>query len=171
MKRFRGVSDRARREADLFLADLTGVPLVRPAALPAPVAEDSEDSSQGEIVLLEEEGEPEGLVLPSDDAEDEAAPVPFDAGIPMLGRILWPALGFPAVVVPGANPRREPTRDVDATRCLTLLVLTNRPTLSPEEAARSLRIVPWSQRGRRYIPDGEPGAFKATGPVTGSAAP
>jgi hypothetical protein len=200
MKRSFGVSEKVRRDADLFFADLTGEPLSRPRrradpirplpslsattedyhfeerqrALPAS-SETSEavpvlgedGGGEGEIILLsreaEEEGE-QGELIPTNQepeyvAEDRQVPI---EGIPLLGRILWPALGFPAVVTPSADPRKEPSLEVDATRCLTLLVLTNRPTLSAEEAAKNLRIVPWSQRGRRYIAEGQAGVFNAT---------
>ena len=156
MKRFFGVSDGIRRDADLFFADLTGEPVRRRRA----------PSEDGEIILVEEEAAGEGEhaepILATYEPEDlfEEAQPPSD-GIPMLGRILWPALGFPAVVTPSANPRQEPSLDVDATRCFTLLVLSNRPKLSPEEAAQHLRLVPWSQRGRRHIATGKGHAFDA----------
>jgi len=186
MKRLFGVSDRIRRDADLFFADLTGEPVPRrrrrraepvgplpPApsptsgAVPAAAEEEQEDSREGEIILLpkereDEAGEESSLVPRQYESEypEEEGQGPI-AGIPMLGRILWPALGFPAVIVPGSNPRKEPSLEVDATRCLTLLVLTNRPTLTSQEAAEHLRIVPWAQRGRRSIAKGRTGAFDA----------
>ena len=123
---------------------------------------------EGEIIVLSREAEYEEAErggAAAVFADEEAYPaeegqLPQDA-FPVLGRILWPALGFPAVVTPAAAPKKEPSFDVDATRCLTLLVLTNTPKLPAAEAARRLRIVPWAQRGRRFIPDGKPGAFAA----------
>ena len=134
-----------------------------PENVPEPAVE---DSGEDEIVLLaghpeqpDEQGE---IVVVEQESEDEAGDAPTAVeGIPMLGRILWPALGFPAVVTPGVDPRKEASLEVDATRCLTLLVLTNRPRLRADEAARHLRIVRWDERGRRNIADGQPGAFAA----------
>ena len=60
-------------------------------------------------------------------------------------RILWPALGFPAVIAPGGKS------DAEATRCITLLVLSNQRALTPDAVARHLRCVPWAERGRRHI--------------------
>ncbi|MEO5742224.1 MAG: metallophosphoesterase family protein, partial [Vicinamibacterales bacterium] len=66
-------------------------------------------------------------------------------GEPVKARILWPALGFPAVIAPGGKA------DAESTRCITLLVLTDQQTLTPADAARHLRCVPWGQRGKRHI--------------------
>jgi hypothetical protein len=75
-------------------------------------------------------------------------------------RILWPALGFPAVIAPRSQP---PTggdeASGNATRCICVLVLSDSPRLSKVTAARYLRYVPWTQRGRRHIPADAPGAF------------
>jgi hypothetical protein len=60
-------------------------------------------------------------------------------------RILWPALGFPAVIAPGGKS------DAETTRCITLLVLSNQQALTGDDVARHLRCVPWAQRGRRHI--------------------
>ena len=89
--------------------------------------------------------------LPSTEYEGEFAP-------PRV-RILWPALGFPAVIAPRANASGDPVRISDATRCLTLLVLSDRKVLGPDVVAASLRYVPWSERGRRHIPAGAAGSF------------
>jgi 3',5'-cyclic AMP phosphodiesterase CpdA len=78
---------------------------------------------------------------------------------PVHGRILWPALGFPAVVTPSERPSSFTMRDGDATKCICVLVLTNRRELSKAEAARYLRYVPWPDRGRRHIPAGAAGSF------------
>jgi hypothetical protein len=72
-------------------------------------------------------------------------------------RILWPALGFPAVIQP-----RETGDDSDATHCICVLLLSERQYLSKSEAARHLRIVPWAQRSRRYIAAGQAGSFLET---------
>jgi len=79
---------------------------------------------------------------------------------PVRARILWPALGFPAVIAPRSTPSASPFAEGDATRCICLLVLSNRRWLSKQEVARYLRIVPWEQRGRRHIPAGQPGSFR-----------
>lgn len=66
-------------------------------------------------------------------------------GTPVKVRILWPALGFPAVVAPGVKS------DADAAKNITLLVLSNKPSLSSDDVAKNLRCVPWAQRGRRHL--------------------
>lgn len=81
------------------------------------------------------------------------------AGAPVLARILWPALGFPAVVAPRQAASGSPMLDGDATRCVCALVLSERPELSKADAARHLRYVPWGRRGRRHIRADEPGGF------------
>jgi hypothetical protein len=80
--------------------------------------------------------------------EGESAPA-----TPVRARILWPALGFPAVIA----PRARPSDVADATRCICVLLLSNCKTLSKADAARYLRYVPWAQRTRRHIPAGQPG--------------
>jgi Calcineurin-like phosphoesterase/Hemopexin len=75
-------------------------------------------------------------------------------------RILWPALGFPAVIAPSTTSKRDPAGRSVA-RAASLLLLCNRQTLSAEDAARHLRIVTWKERTRRYIADGQPGCFTA----------
>lgn len=88
-------------------------------------------------------------------AADEAEVNP---GGGLAVRILWPALGFPAVIAPGtAQGSRIPA----PARQASVLLLSNRPTLTAEDAARDLRVVPWVQRARRYIPSGQPGCFTA----------
>jgi len=75
-------------------------------------------------------------------------------------RILWPALGFPAVIAPRRPPTESAMLDADATRCICVLVLSNRKNgLSKAEAAKYLRYVPWAERGRRHIPPEQPGSF------------
>jgi hypothetical protein len=67
-------------------------------------------------------------------------------------RILWPALGFPAVIAPRTGHAADsPMADGDATRCICVLLLSDSKNLSKEEAARYLRYVPWDARGRRHI--------------------
>lgn len=75
-------------------------------------------------------------------------------------RILWPALGFPAVVAPQANGSSDPFA-TDPSRSLCALILSNRKYLSKEDAARYLRVVAWSERDRRTIPAGQAGSFSA----------
>jgi lysozyme len=89
--------------------------------------------------------------------EEAEAPGPTTAST-VKARILWPALGFPAVVTPNSPPSPVPMRDGDASRCICVLVATNKQTLTPAEAAQHLRCVPWAQRGRRRI---EANAFAA----------
>lgn len=81
--------------------------------------------------------------------ENQLAPTAKPAGI--QARILWPALGFPAVVTPSATPSPNTLRDGDATRCICLLILCSKDNLTVQDVARSLRCVPWTQRGRRSI--------------------
>ncbi len=75
-------------------------------------------------------------------------------------RILWPALGFPAVIAPRDPPSESAMRECDATRCICLLLLSNQRYLSKRQVANSLRYVPWIDRGRRFIPAGEAGSFR-----------
>jgi hypothetical protein len=89
------------------------------------------------------------------DAEVSAA----DDTAPVHARILWPALGFPAVIAPRTPPSTSQMQEADATRCITVLVISNRPYLSKAEAAAGLRFVPWRDRHRRNIPSGAAGAF------------
>jgi len=103
-------------------------------------------------------------------------PAPFDdfllefehekpAGAPtraIRARILWPALGFPAVVAPRDPPAASAMSDADATRCICILLLSDRRYLSKAEVTKYLRYVPWLQRGRRHIPAGQGGSFDET---------
>ncbi len=91
----------------------------------------------------------------------EAADGP-SAGAHVRARILWPALGFPAVIAPRAGATGSPMTQGDATRCVTVLLLSERKFLSKEEAARHLRYVPWSDRGRRHMAAGAAGTFAET---------
>ncbi len=84
-------------------------------------------------------------------AVDESTHVP--------ARILWPALGFPAVIAPGSS---DPAI---AARTICLLVLSDRDPrrhpLSKRDVARHLRIVPWAQRReKRYLRPGGAESFQ-----------
>jgi hypothetical protein len=76
----------------------------------------------------------------------ESAPTPY-----VRARILWPALGFPAVIAPRAQAVGTAMQNGDATRCVTVLLLSDRKFLSKREAATHLRCVPWAERARRHI--------------------
>jgi hypothetical protein len=84
---------------------------------------------------------------------------PAESTGPLQARILWPALGFPATIAPRSQASGSPFKASDATRCVTLLVLTNRAVLSPAEVAGALRYVPWGGRGRRNLPAGPNASF------------
>ena len=102
-------------------------------------------SDDGEFVTIDPQG-----------AEDDAAAREAAGGSAVRARILWPALGFPAVIAPGGKS------DAEATRCITLLVLSNQRALTPDAVARHLRCVPWAERRRRHIAEG----FVAASDVT-----
>jgi N-acetylmuramoyl-L-alanine amidase/3',5'-cyclic AMP phosphodiesterase CpdA len=74
-------------------------------------------------------------------------------------RILWPALGFPAVIEPQEHGSNDPLA-TSATRGICVLLLSDQPNLGKEDAAQYLRIVPWPQRTRRQIAAGQPGSFR-----------
>src|SRR5215468_9927897 len=63
---------------------------------------------------------------------------------PVKACILWPALGFPAVIAPRQGASSNPGV-TDASHSTCILVLTAKP-LTREEAARYLRYVPWQER-------------------------
>jgi Calcineurin-like phosphoesterase len=89
-------------------------------------------------------------------AHELSAPASGAAHPPTVAaRILWPALGFPAVIAPRTGS--QGTYGVQRSVCV--LLLSDRPALSREDAARHLRIVPWKQRARRRIEQGQPGSF------------
>jgi hypothetical protein len=104
-------------------------------------------------------GEHDALVSPfrQEEAEEEG---PSGSGSPVRARILWPALGFPAVIAPRDASKRG-TAPADATRCIHVLLLSNRAKLTRDDVAHHLRFVPWDARERRHIKDGEPGTFRA----------
>lgn len=93
-----------------------------------------------------------GRQLPREEQRNPNPPVPvarrvdntLDDVTYVAARILFPALGFPAVIFPsGHNPLPNPTSGVQ------LLMLTAR-RITPRDVARHLRYVPWSQRRERY---------------------
>jgi hypothetical protein len=107
---------------------------------------ETDPQPDGEVVIVQSEVEEE---------KEETRP----ASSPVRARILWPALGFPAVIAPRRQARGYPMVDGDATKCVCVLLVSNRKFLSKEEAARYLRYVPWSQRGTRHIAAGAAGSF------------
>ncbi len=80
------------------------------------------------------------------------------ASRPVMARILWPALGFPAAIAPRPGAPQAPA-DSDATKTICVLLLSNTPTLTSQDAARYLRCVPWADRTRRIINAGDIGSF------------
>jgi hypothetical protein len=93
-----------------------------------------------------------------DEASSEAA---GDASVrPVTARILWPAAGFPAVIAPRPDATGTPLTDGDATRCITVFLLSDWEYLGKEEAAKYLRWVRWKDRGKRHIPEGREGSFR-----------
>jgi hypothetical protein len=80
----------------------------------------------------------------------------------LQARIVWPALGFPAVISPRQNSTSTPMKDGDASKCICVLLLSNQQYLSKEDAARYLRYVPWEDRSRRHIAAGQTGSFAET---------
>jgi len=78
----------------------------------------------------------------------------------IVARILWPALGFPAVIAPRTGARN--LADSDSTRTMCVLLLSNTQDLNSQDVARYLRCVPWGDRKQRTIKAGAPGSFSAT---------
>jgi hypothetical protein len=66
-------------------------------------------------------------------------------------RILWPALGFPAVVTPNDRPAGARVGGGDATTSVCVLVASDKRQLTSQDAAKYLRYVPWANRGRRHV--------------------
>jgi hypothetical protein len=64
-------------------------------------------------------------------------------------RILWPALGFPAVIAPRKNGSTDAGAE-NPSRCIWALILSDKQYLGKEDVARYLRIVPWDQRAPLY---------------------
>ncbi len=104
---------------------------------------------------------PDDMTFTSQSTEHEGPASGGAGGSGLAARILWPALGFPAVIAPSTTPKRDPASRSVA-RAASVLLLCNLQTLTAEDAARHLRIVPWEQRTRRYIADGQPGCFTAS---------
>jgi hypothetical protein len=124
--------------------------------------EDEQFSFQPEI-------DPEAdLEFPGEELEGEAPPAKratpqqrlttAQPGKTINARILWPALGFPAVIAPRSGVSAKPF-DGDATRCICVLLLSDTPKLTPEDAARYLRYAPWERRRTRTINSGATGSF------------
>ena len=65
-------------------------------------------------------------------------------------RILYPALGCPAVIGPRENPASNAPSG--AQHRITVLLMSNREQLTPAEVAAHLRLVPWAQRAIRKAP-------------------
>ena len=93
----------------------------------------------------------------SDEAGRELEPAE-SSGPPQV-RILWPALGFPATIAPRSQVSGSPFKLSDATRCITVLLLTNATVLTAADVARGLRYVPWASRGRRNLLSVSDGSF------------
>jgi hypothetical protein len=77
---------------------------------------------------------------------------------PIGCRILWPALGFPSVIAPRSGSAGKPF-DSDATRCICVLLLSDKSNLTAEDVARYLRYTQWINRRQRTIKAGDPGSF------------
>jgi 3',5'-cyclic AMP phosphodiesterase CpdA len=127
----------------------------------ATVGRESEPSEYPHARIVPEAGQPsrgrettEETWTGQQESSDTAADV----------RILWPALGFPAVICPReANARGNVA--ADATRCICLLVLAN-GTLTRDDVARSLRYVTWDNRRQRHLPAGARDSTFAAADIT-----
>jgi hypothetical protein len=102
----------------------------------------------------------------SDDYEAAEAPSPktlrMRSGSDFIAaRILWPALGFPAVIAPRPNGSTK-ADTADPRRSICVLLLSEKARLTEEDVARHLRIVPWSDRTRRHLRNDEPGSFTSS---------
>ena len=64
-------------------------------------------------------------------------------------RILFPALGCPAVISPRADSARG---QGGVQRRITVLLVSDRERLTPVDAAAQLRIVAWAERAKRHAP-------------------
>jgi hypothetical protein len=109
---------------------------------------DDDPSADWEQTAAEDEGIVVRLELEASTTDEsfESAPTSH-----VRARILWPALGFPAVIAPRAQATGTPMQNGDASRCVTVLLLSDRKFLSKKEAASYLRCVPWGERARRHI--------------------
>ena len=77
-------------------------------------------------------------------------------------RILWPAIGFPSVIAP-SDKKSTIFPEGDATKCVCILLVSNKKNLSEEDAAQYLRYAPWTKRHFiRHIPynNGQEGTFR-----------
>ena len=84
-------------------------------------------------------------------SELEDQPIVGSPPRPVRARILWPALGFPAVIAPRSPPAEKSMRDADATRCICILLLSDRPYLSRAAPAhREAEIRPGWVRSERF---------------------
>src|SRR5262249_13823007 len=74
-------------------------------------------------------------------------------------RILWPALGFPAVIAPNGNENALPAPQI----CLLIMCDRDpkRRPLSKLDVAKHLRIVPWAAQHKRWLPTREKGGTNA----------
>jgi 3',5'-cyclic AMP phosphodiesterase CpdA len=73
---------------------------------------------------------------------------------PIPARILWPALGFPAVIDPGNSSKSD-----DASTCVRVVIITPRSKITKKQAADHLRFALWDQRHTRYYPPGAAHGF------------
>ena len=64
-------------------------------------------------------------------------------------RILFPALGCPAVISPRADSAQG---QGGVQRRITVLLVSDRERLTPVDAAAQLRIVAWAERAKRHAP-------------------
>jgi hypothetical protein len=141
------VTLRERRNAELFLADLMGQG-VRPVS--------RRNAEQFFAELAGWEQRPSSAPIAAEVVEAEGTgPARIQA------RLLWPALGFPAVVTPNARPSKDTMREGDATTCVCVLVLSDHAALSSAHAAEHLRYVSWDKRGRRHIRNNPAASFPA----------
>ena len=77
----------------------------------------------GESIETEESFD-SGESFEAGESFEEAAPASH-----VRARILWPALGFPAVIAPRADATGSPMQKGDAARCVTVLLLSDRKAL------------------------------------------
>jgi hypothetical protein len=144
---FGPVTLRERRNAELFLADLMGQGV-------RPVSRQNAEQFFAELAGWEERPSSAPIAAEVVEAED-TGPARIQA------RLLWPALGFPAVVSPNVRPSKNTMREGDATTCVCVLVLSDHAALSSAHAAEHLRYVSWDKRGRRHIRNNPAASFPA----------
>ena len=144
---FGPVTLRERRNAELFLADLMGERV-------RPVSRQNAEQFFAELAGWEERPSSAPIAAELVEAED-TGPARIQA------RLLWPALGFPAVVTPNVRPSKNTMREGDATTCVCVLVLSDHAALSSAHAAEHLRYVSWDKRGRRNIRNNPAASFPA----------